>query len=207
MTGRKMCIELRGVKVRLGFAAAAVAACLLNTVSPALLAAGAFGVLIHELTHLLLMRYFGCRRPRVEILPGGVKIVSAEFETLGYRPASVCLLGAPAVNLLSAAAFYAAAVITGADLLRYAAVGNFLLGAVNLLPMPFLDGGRALEYLLYCRCSIQASRNAVRKTGAVCLLLMAAISVCLLIKRIYPVGYFLFFGYCLVSQTSAMAKK
>lgn len=202
-----MCIELRGVKIRLGFIAAAVCACLLNNASPALLAAGTFGVMIHELTHLLLMRYFGCRRPRVEILPGGVKIVSAEFETLGYRQASVCLLGAPAVNLLSAAALYAAVVMTDVDLLRYGAAGNLLLGAVNLLPMPFLDGGRALEYLLYCRFSAQSARAIVRKTGVVCLLLMAALSVYLLTMRIYPVGYFLFFGYCLVSQVSCMTKK
>ncbi|MBQ6066134.1 MAG: hypothetical protein IJK89_04865 [Clostridia bacterium] len=202
-----MCIELRGTKVRLGFAAAAVAACLMNTVSPALLAAGALGVLIHELTHLLLMRYFGCRHSRVEILPGGVKIVSAEFETLGYRQASICLLGAPAVNLLLSAVFSAAKASYGYEWMRDAAAGNLLLGAVNLLPMPFLDGGRSLEYLLSCRISVQAARSAVRKTGAVCLLLMAAYSVFLFLTGHCPVGFLLFFGYCLAAQLSGMAKK
>lgn len=202
-----MCIELRGIKVRLGFASAAAVACLLNSVSPALLAAGTCGVLLHELTHLVLMRSFGCGNPRIEILPGGVRIVSQEFETLGYRQAAVCLLGAPAVNLLLGAALYAASGPARSEVLRYAAFGNLALGAVNLLPMPFLDGGRALECLLCCRKNAPDARALVRKTGLVCLLLMTAAAVVLGVNKIYPPGYYLFIGYCLVTYVMGAAKK
>ena len=97
-----MSVEIGGIRVRIGFTAAAFLACLVNSGRLSLILMGGCAVCLHELTHLILMIVFGCRDPTVDIFPGGVRIRSPEFDAMGYLPTVICLLSAPLANLLLA---------------------------------------------------------------------------------------------------------
>jgi Zn-dependent protease len=125
-------------------------------------------VLLHELGHALMARFFGIRTHDITLYPiGGV----ARLESTGARPLEeVCIaLAGPAVNLflvlllspLVVLAFLAGlltgpvALGGGAGLLRFLAsfvvalwAGNGVLLVFNLLPVFPMDGGRVLRALL-----------------------------------------------------------
>ena len=195
-----MYLNIAGVRIHVGFAAAAFAAWALNSGRRRLYAIGFAGVLLHELTHLFLMRRYGCRRSVVEVLPGGVRISSDDARRLGYRQTLLVLLGAPAVNLVLGTAFLCARRFAPYAVLREAAAVNLALGAANLLPLSFLDGGRALwEYIAY-RYGDAAAGKASAADGICCALLLAA-AAALALRGIYPIPYYAFCLYCLVLFT------
>ena len=143
-----MSVDIGRIRIRIGFAAAAFLACVLNCGDPGIFFIGIFSAILHELTHLSLMALFGCRFPAVEIVPGGVRIMAPEFEGLNYRRSFVCLVSAPLVNLLAGIVLYCVDTAVPSDFIRKLSLANLVLGGINLLPMSFLDGGRALAVLL-----------------------------------------------------------
>ena len=205
-----MYLDIGGVRIHVGFAAAAFAAWALNSGRRRLYAIGFAGVLLHELTHLFLMRRYGCRRPAVEVLPGGVRISSEDAQRLGYRQTALVLLGAPAVNLAVGAAFLCAGRFASHAVMREAAAVNLALAAVNLLPLSFLDGGRALGEYAACRSGGPVAAGYVFVLDGVCCALLLAAAVVLAIQHVFPVPYYAFCLYCCVMAAwgeSARRKK
>ena len=194
-----MSVEIGGFRIRVGVAAAAFLACLINYGGARLFLAGMLAAALHELTHLFLMLCFGCRHAVLELFPGGVRIRSQEFEAMGYRQTAVCLLGAPAVNLFFGALLIRFGRIALSVLVLRAALVNLSLGAVNLLPMSFLDGGRALECLLLSHGDLPEARSVANAADAVCLLLIAATIIVLSFLKIFPLSLYGFFVYCLAA--------
>ena len=104
--------------------------------------------LLHELGHLLSMKLCGYRVKRFEITAVGGNIVCEEKHKSYFFDIIVALSG-PMVNFILIILIYK---LIGLGFFAkngmfYLAV-NFLLMAVNLLPVSFLDGGRALSALL-----------------------------------------------------------
>ena len=171
-----MYIEISGVRVHIGFPAAAVLAFLINGGRGEALLFFLPAAAVHELTHLFFMRKYGCRTAEAEISPGGIRISADGFETLGYKRAAVCLLSAPAVNLLLAAAGFVVFRATGYEIAKNAASVNLALGLINLLPMSFLDGGRAFSALAgYYRDG--GTERMQQITDTVCLIVAGTIGV------------------------------
>ena len=191
-----MSVKLGGLRLKIGFSAAAFAALLLNRGPWRLLALSAAAVMLHELTHLCCMRRCGCRQPTVEILPGGVMIRADGFSALGYRQAALCLISAPAANLLVGGVFLLAAP-KDAERARFFGMANLALGAVNCLPLSFLDGGKTLECLLAIRGMERAARIR-RRTDSVCLLLMLSAAAVMTAYGMRPLPYTVFCLYCLI---------
>lgn len=97
--------------------------------------------LCHELGHLAALRVFGAPVRRVRLTALGAEI-EADTRRLSYGREIFCTLAGPVVNLVLALALSRA-------LGAYVAAGaNLLLGCFNLLPVPSLDGGRALWLLV-----------------------------------------------------------
>lgn len=201
-----MSIKCGGVSIRLGVFAAAFAACLLNSGLWKSYLAGAAAVMLHEAVHLCLMRRYGCGGVSVRILPGGVSITAPGFESMEDRQAALCLIGAPLSNLFCFAvlsAFYVR--FRRGPLLTCAAV-NLALGAVNLLPMSFLDGGRTFAILYRRRKTERQVRSACLKADVFCLAVMVLAIAVLAAGRFFSVHFFVFFCYCAV-MTAANHKK
>ena len=93
--------------------------------------------LCHEGGHLAGLRLAGARVEAVRLTAFGAEI-RADTRYLPYGREILCTLAGPAVNLVLALLFARA-------LGWYLPAGvNLFLGCFNLLPLPSLDGGRAL---------------------------------------------------------------
>lgn len=171
------------LEVGWGFAALA-ALSLLAGAGPALpLALGS--AVCHELGHLAALRLAGARVERLRLTAFGAEI-RADTRRLSYPAELACTLAGPAVNLLLAVAF---ARWAGG----YAAAGaNLLLGCFNLLPVPALDGGRALHLLVSWLLDPMAADRACRAVGLCCALALTGTVLFLTVK--YRAGALLLLG-------------
>ncbi len=106
-------------------------------------------LLVHEVAHALTALGLGRGRAVVSLWPWFGR---ADVETFGDRRTALVALSAPAANLVCAGALLLAggrptAALGAAPLLDLAFTANLAMGLVNLLPIPPVDGGRALVAL------------------------------------------------------------
>jgi Zn-dependent protease len=103
---------------------------------------------LHELGHVCAMRLFGDKDSRFYFLPifGGVALgqqkLSADWKLV------VIVLAGPAAGLLSVLACLALAYVISNEWFLACAILFALVNALNLLPIPMLDGGQILNALL-----------------------------------------------------------
>jgi Zn-dependent protease len=142
-------------------------------------------VVLHELGHALMARYFGIDTGSITLYPiGGV----ARLERMSEKPSEeICIaLAGPAVNLAIAALLTPAAVLSLLGMRLTPIIGQFVflflsaniwLLIFNLLPCFPMDGGRVLRALLAIRKGqLRATEIAVR-VGLVMAVLIAALSL------------------------------
>lgn len=128
-------------------------------------------VVIHELGHVLVARFYGVRAEEITLwFLGGV----AQFRELprGRGAEAIVALAGPVTSI--ALGFLAGAALAAAEtpflrfLFSYLAIANGGLGLFNLLPALPLDGGRVLRSLLALVTSrLAATRIAVAVSRAV----------------------------------------
>ena len=141
--------------------------------------------LCHELGHLGALRLAGAEVEKLRLTAFGAEI-KADTCYLPYGREVLCILAGPAVNLLLALIL---ARIAG----DYALAGaNLLLGVFNLLPIPSLDGGRALYLLTSWAADPIAADQVCRTVGLGCALALTAAA--LLLTLWHGAGLFLLLG-------------
>lgn len=187
-------------KLELSWSFPAVAALALlagaGEVLPAVLLAAA----CHEAGHLLALRLAGIGVERVRLTAFGAEIL-ADTRFTPYGREILCALAGPLTNL-------ALALLLGRWGHFYLAAGaNVLLACFNLLPVPSLDGGRALYLLASWLAGPFAAETASRRLGlaaAGALTVWAAVMTC---RR--RAGLFLLLGAAgiLVPQLAEAARK
>jgi hypothetical protein len=106
-------------------------------------------LLVHELAHALTAVGLGHQRAVVSLWP---YFGRADVEKFPDRRAALVALSAPAANLICAGAAFLAGgrptlALGSAPLLDLLQTAHLLMGLVNLLPIPPVDGGRALVAL------------------------------------------------------------
>lgn len=106
-------------------------------------------LLVHELAHALTALGLGRGRAIVSVWPFFGR---ADVETFRDRRAALVALSAPAANLVCAGVALLAGgrptlALGSAPLLDLVQTAHLLMGVVNLLPVPPVDGGRALVAL------------------------------------------------------------
>lgn len=138
--------------------------------------------LCHELGHLAALKLAGAKVELLRLTAFGAEI-RADTRRLSYPRELFCTLAGPGVNLLLALVF---ARVTGDYVLAGA---NVLLGAFNLLPVPSLDGGRALHLLASWLADPLAADRLCRRVGLGCAALLTAAALVLTIR--HQAGLFL----------------
>ena len=103
--------------------------------------------LLHEAVHIVCLHFSGLERADIILLPAGVKICCQGFSLLGYKKIFVCSLSAPVFNIMAGVVFFLCNIKENSDIFLCGEI-NLILGIVNLLPMKFLDGGRAADAIL-----------------------------------------------------------
>lgn len=139
----------------------------------------------HELGHLAALRAAGARVTRVRLTAFGAEIF-ADTRYLSYPREILCTLAGPAVNL-------ALAVVLARAAGNFEAAGaNLLLGCFNLLPVPALDGGRALHLLVSWLWDPAAADAVCRKVGLGCAGILTGLALVVTVR--YRAGLFLLLG-------------
>ena len=154
MTGRSISIRStifpeRGLHISAGFwllLAAAVAAAPLPLTAAALLAAA-----LHEGGHLFVLCLFRVPVEGLRLGAVGAVIHARGARRLSYGRELLVTVAGPAANLLLAPPLAALSARLSWEWGFLFAGANVLLGVYNLLPVPPLDGGRAL-YLVTAYC-------------------------------------------------------
>lgn len=96
---------------------------------------------VHELGHLLALKFLGAPVGKMKLSPAGA-VIFAEDLSLSYPTEIIAVLAGPAANLL-------AAYVLGNRFGFYSMAGaHGVLGIFNLLPAASLDGWRSLQLLL-----------------------------------------------------------
>ncbi|MCM1329261.1 MAG: hypothetical protein NC253_07440 [Ruminococcus sp.] len=115
---------------------------------------GLAACLWHELGHLFFMKICGVPVKRMVFYGAGIKIVPDKLiDFTGFRTSFLILIGGSGANLALAAVLYNAEI----PAVRLFAAINGLIGAFNLLPLQYLDGGKLILLLIRRLCSYSAA--------------------------------------------------
>lgn len=143
-----------------------------GTVLPLVLLAS----LCHELGHVAALAWAGAKVERFRLTAFGAELRS-DTRYMPYGRELLCTLAGPAVNLALALVL---ARLTGDYLLAGA---NLLLGVFNLLPMPGLDGGRALHLLISWLTDPMTADRVCRWVGLLSALALTGVTLILVVAH------------------------
>lgn len=172
-----MKFTLKGCKITINFYFFAISAIISFFDSSGMMICGIVSAILHEFGHLIAMMIIPEQIPvEVSITPFGMRIKNnpvAEF----MHGRIIVLAAGSAVNL-------ALAVIFMPIIPRFSAM-NFILGAINLLPVDTLDGGGIIKNLLCQRFSEKISEYILTIISIVILTVLAFIGVYILFRTRY----------------------
>lgn len=106
--------------------------------------------ILHEIGHIIAMKLTGAKLKSVCFNLGDVAI-NADNSNLSYSAEIVITLSGVAVNFLLSSLTFTLFSLTHAELFHGICISNLLIGAFNLLPVRFLDGGQLILLLLQKR--------------------------------------------------------
>ncbi len=143
-----MIIRHKGIKIRISFAFAAIIVLMLVFFDEDIVIFSVLSSLFHESGHLAFMLLFRDKPDRIELGIFGMRIEKTDGTRVSYQKEILIALGGIAVNLiLSGFSFAAFGISEKGAFLRFGAV-NFLMAAVNSIPVSILDAGRGMRFLL-----------------------------------------------------------
>lgn len=124
-------------------------------------------VLVHELGHLLFLRFSGKKIGRIELGISGLTIISDGINS--YRTQFWVSLAGPLFSVIFFLLFRS--VFPTASLL------SLLLGAVNLLPLSELDGYGIMSAVLFSKFSLTAAERVLTVCDVLSLGVLCTVSV------------------------------
>ena len=188
-------LEIRGVKIILGFSFFWVLAILLCfDFKEEIRLALVFSVL-HELGHLTAIIVTGQRPKQIAFGLFGMTIVKRNDISCKYSAEIITALAGPLVNVLFSSIFYCVFKSSGKPVFMTAFAVNFLIAAFNLMPVFSLDGGRALECTLKMCFEAQKAERILKSVSFIFILIIDFIGVFVLIKSGYNFTLILIAAY------------
>lgn len=174
-------------------------------------------IVIHELSHALVARRFGCTTREILLLPiGGI----AQMERMPVRPAHELLvaLAGPVTNIAIAVLLGAVIALAGwpinpeqPTLLRALVVTlfwiNVTLAAFNLLPAFPMDGGRVLRSVLAARIERARATRIASGVGKVLAVLFVLAGLTIGGTMLAIIGLFVWFAAEQESAVVALTTK
>ena len=124
-----------------------------------------FAMLFHELGHCLAL--WICHIP-IQSVQLSLTGAALETESMEYHKEIVCALAGPAASLL---------LVCAARWFPNLAVISVCLAAFNLIPVPPLDGGRALRAFLLLYWDTITVARILKALSALCGVLLMALSI------------------------------
>lgn len=103
---------------------------------------------IHEASHLIFLHRYGAKILCVTLYPFGIDI-NADTSRLSYKKELICTLAGCLANAFFAMVSGAFLLLFPSPQLLFFVLCNVFLCTVNLIPLSFFDGGKALRLVLY----------------------------------------------------------
>ncbi len=166
-------------KIRVESAAYIWAAVLLMILPFKWVIAAAIAAVIHELSHLLSLRFLGCAVRHIRI---GVLKTQIVTTPLSHGEELICSIAGPAGSLL---------MLVFWRLFPELALCALIQGIFNLLPLHPMDGGRALRCLIRMVCHHPDRIIGSVEVGIASMLILLSLLAIHLLKPLLPVSCFL----------------
>ena len=161
------------IHLRHPFAAAAVLLLLLFFDGSGIFFGCFLAMLLHESSHTAVYSFLVKRPCEIEIGVGGIALLWREQD---LRPSgrTLTLLAGPAANFITALICFACCKSRFRLFASVFGSVNLLLGAFNLLPLHFLDGGRLTTLLLHRFAPVDLENKILFTLQLLCLGLLTA---------------------------------
>lgn len=104
--------------------------------------------LLHESAHICFLKIYRAKIERICIFPLGCEIF-ADTSRLSYKKELIVTLSGSLTNISLFILSYFVLKLYPLRFLLFFAVCNLFLGVINLIPLSFFDGGKALRLILY----------------------------------------------------------
>lgn len=166
-----MKIRILGINIKVSFLFCAIISVLILCDTTGMIIPMLIAVFLHELGHLLVMKYFGCAPNEIKLIPGGIRIVSP---VCAEKHSILISLSGPLLNLIIFTVVYFSSSVLGVDYYLDFAFINLVYGIFNLLPFYSLDGGSIIEEIISTKFgTIKAQKilKLITVVGAVLFLL------------------------------------
>ncbi len=142
-----MILRSGSTKIKLSFSFVALTVVMLLVCNEEIVLWSFVSSVIHECGHLFFMVISGEKTRIIEITVFGMRIDRAEVSCISYKKEILIALGGIIFNLIFGVVFFTAYKLCGNyDLMMISAV-NFIVAAVNSIPVSALDLGRAVRYV------------------------------------------------------------
>lgn len=105
-------------------------------------------VLLHECSHVFFLVIFKAKIKRITFFPFGIDI-SADTKFISYKKELVCTLAGSAANMIACISGYGVLLLFPSALLLFFVLCNGFLALLNLIPLSFFDGGKAIRLIIY----------------------------------------------------------
>ncbi|MBE6703726.1 MAG: hypothetical protein E7583_00540 [Ruminococcaceae bacterium] len=156
------------------------------------------GALFHEFAHITAMMIFGASIIRISVYPCGADI-RADTSRLSYKSEIAVFLSGPLASLvLCVTAFVFYGFMHGAYILFFA-VSNLMFFFVNILPVTGLDGGRALEVLLYTKYDLSFAQKVCDTLSTIAFALLCILALLMLFLSGYNISLVFICAYLFLS--------
>lgn len=146
---------------------------------------GFVATIIHELGHILAMKYKKYEIKEIQLNLFNFNIVDYSRNEKNFNDDIFILSSGPLSNLICAGIFYILFQLIHQKFLFYFFLENLIISIVNLLPIVSLDGGQILYIILYLKYNEKRAYCILNIVSIIFLFPIAVISFLVLIKSRY----------------------
>ncbi|NLM44464.1 MAG: hypothetical protein GX201_10695 [Clostridiales bacterium] len=152
-----------------------------------------FSVLVHELAHIFVAKYFGLQVLEIRLYPFGGIAYTENIAKYGGSEEAVVALAGPIISMLIAAFFYffANEFYLSNTIIRY----NKTLFIFNLIPALPLDGGSIVRSLLLSKFSYKKATKYMTRVGKSLAILIIGYNIYMLLKGNATITYSIAGGF------------
>ena len=158
-----------------------------------------FCAFFHELGHICAIYLLGLSVSKITLLPFGVEI--SILGNLGYKKELIIALCGPLFGFFLSGTLFLVCKFYPCALLYFSYICSLWLSLLNLLPLPTLDGSRALKSIFFLLFDYEKALMLVRASELLSLILLSAFCAISVIFSSYNLSLcaiciMLFFSVC-----------